>query len=198
MPGGPALDVFVYGDYACPWTYVAGGRLELLAGERPLRVHWRPLPPPGGRLVSGPAERLSGSERQELQRAAAELGLPLALPAEAPDTREAHQAAEFARDLGEPSFHRLRRLLFRACLAEGRDVGDRGTLLELADMAGVDSTGLGAALEDGRYEDELETAAREAERYGIDATPTFLFGRLKVVGAIGVEGMGRLADRALS
>lgn len=197
MRGGPSLDVFVYGDYACPWTYIAEGRLELLTAERPLRVRWRPLPPPGGRLLPGPAERLPGSERQDVQRAAAELGLPLALPIEAPDTREAHQAAEFARDLGELPFRRLRRRLFRACLAEGRDVGDRGTLLELAETAGVDATALAAALDDGRYEDELDTAAEEAERYGIDATPTFLFGRLKVVGAVGVEAMDRLVDRAL-
>lgn len=193
----PALDVFVYGDYACPWTYIADARLEMLTARRALRVHWRPLPPPGGRLLPGPAARLPASEREELQRAAAELGLPLSLRAEAPDTREAHQAAEFARDLGTALFRRLRRLLFRACLAEGRDVGDRETLIELAETAGVDSEALSAALEDGRYGDEVETAAEEAARYGIDATPTFLFGRLKVVGAVDVHEMDRLVDRAL-
>jgi predicted DsbA family dithiol-disulfide isomerase len=66
---------------------------------------------------------------------------------------------------------------------EGRDISDTEVLLDLAEDAGVDREGLGAALEDGRYEAALGEVEEEAERYAIDATPTLLIGRYKLVGA---------------
>lgn len=202
--------VWFYGDYGCPFSYLVDRRLELLGRERPLEVAWRPLalyPDAVRRRGAGVGARdghAAGSEpvaggegglRRDLARAAAELGLPLCLPGPA-DTREALQAAEFARDLGPAAFGRLHRALFRAHLGEGRDIGARAVLLELAEEAGVDREGLERALEDGRYESELERAREEAERYGIEATPGLLFGRFLLVGAAPLAELRRAAERA--
>lgn len=157
--GGPPVEVFFYGDYGCPFTYLADRRLERLGAERKLAVHWRPL-------------------------------------AVHPETREALQAAEFARDLGGDAFRRLHAALFAAAFLRGADLGDREVLLDVAEETGLDRTALENALADGRYEAELEMAAAEADRYGITGTPAFLFGRFKVVGAAPIPELRRAADRA--
>lgn len=202
--------VWFYGDYGCPFSYLADRRLELVGRERPLEIRWRPLslyPEAVRRRGAGagsaaeadplePADRGEGEAlERELTRAAAELGLPLALPAPT-DTREALQAAEFARDVGDAAFARLHGTLFRAHQGEGRDLGSRPVLLELAEAAGLDREALERALEDGRYRGELERAREEADRYGIEATPGLLFGRFLVVGAAPLSELRRAADRA--
>lgn len=207
MAGVP---VWFYGDYGCPFSYLVDRRLELLARERPIRIRWRPLalypevrPERAAGVGASEAEGReaepaseAASLRDELRRAARDLGLPLRLPAPAVDTRDALQAAEFARDLGEPCFLRLHRALFRALLAEGRDLGSRPVLLDLAEGVGVDREGLERALEDGRYQGELEETRAEARRYGIEATPGLLFGRFLLIGAAPLPELRRAADRA--
>lgn len=171
----PAVTVplFLYGDYGCPFTYVERARIEVLVSEGGVQVVWRPLPSSGGPTAVAAS----------LVRDAAELGLSLHVPEERPDSRLAAQAAEFARDCGPDLFGRLDAALFRAVFVEGADIGDEDVLLGLADRAGVDREGLGAALADGRYVEAVREAEEEAERYGIENTPTLLIGRFKVVGA---------------
>lgn len=200
--------VWFYGDYGCPFSYLADRRLDLLRRERPIEVRWRPLSlyPEAVRRHAAGAGAAGGEEgageeggtgalEGELARAAAELGLPLALP-EPTDTREALQAAEFARDVGDAVFARLHAALFRAHQGEGRDIGSRAVLLELAEGAGVDREALDRALDDGRYRGEMVRAREEAERYGIEATPGLLFGRFLVVGAAPLSELRRAAERA--
>ena len=191
---------FLYGHYACPHTYVAQGRLDLLSAEAPIAVSWRPLPPPADAprdwLGIAPADGTPADALQELRRDAAGLGLTLSLPATPPDPRPALHAAEFARDCGIEAFGRLHRALFRAVFVDGLDIDDEATLLDLAESAGLDREGLGAALEDERYEPALREAEAEAGRYGIVATPTILIGRFKVVGAAPLEVLGRTLERA--
>jgi predicted DsbA family dithiol-disulfide isomerase len=69
-------------------------------------------------------------------------------------------------------------------------------LLEVAASAGVDPGALERALDDGRYESELEAASAEAERYGITGTPGLLFGRFLLIGAAPMDELRRAADRA--
>lgn len=134
--------------------------------------------------------------RRELGAEASELGLPFDPPEFIVNTHEALQAAEFARDLGGGAFPAVHEALFRAYLAHGRNLGRRAVLLEVADEAGVDAGALADALKDGRYEDELRRAEGEAERYGIESTPTMLFGRHKVVGCAPADVLREAARRA--
>lgn len=195
--------VFLYGHYACPHTFVAQGRLDVLASETPVAVGWRPLAPARGdaavdwRWIAGAGEDLV-DVLPALRRDAAALGLTLSLPASPPDPRRALQAAEFARDCGADVFARLHRRLFRAVFEEGRDIADVDVLLDLAVDAEVDREGLSAALDDGRYETALREAEEEAERYAIDATPTLLVGRYKLVGAAPLDVLRATLGRVVS
>lgn len=209
------VSAFLYGHYACPHTYIAQGRLDLLASEAPVTVTWRPLPPAesaavddaaggdvsmgvdvGWQVATEPGVPLAETI-QGLRRDAAALGLTLSLPATPPDPRSALQAAEFARDCGPAEFARLHRSLFRAVFVDGRDIEQRDVIIHLAVDVGLDAEGLEAALEDGRYEQMLRDVEAEAARYRIDATPTILLGRFKLVGAAPLEVLGSTLERAL-
>lgn len=203
------VSAFLYGHYACPHTYIAQGRLDLLASEAPVTVTWRPLPPAesaaaeaatgvdvGWQVATEPGVPLAET-LQALRRDAAALGLTLSLPAGPPDPRTALQAAEFARDCGPAEFARLHRALFRAVFVDGRDIEQRDVVVDLAVDVGLDAEGLGAALDDGRYEQMLRDVEAEAARYQIDATPTILIGRFKLVGAAPLDVLGSTVERAL-
>ena len=192
---------FLYGDYACPHSYLAYSRLRLLASETGLTIAWRPLPTYGPeaerdwRWLSEDSSRLQSCV-EELGRAAAQLGLSFRLPDRPPATRWALQGGEFARDCGPNHFHRFHQAVFRAVFSDGVDVGDPQVLAQVADSAGIDSAALKAALEDGRYDNVLDEVEAEAARYGITATPTVLIGRYKVVGAAPLDVLRSTLDRA--
>lgn len=197
------IRVWFYGDYACPFSYLGWERLERLCRERALRVVWRPLElrpdlPPDGIRVARPEEIFGGEEGagRRWTEAARALGLPHDPPSFLPNTRLALESAEFARDLGDAAFRALHEGLFAAYFARGADLGDRETLLALASDRGIDREGLEAALEDRRYEAELQRAEEEALRYGVEGTPTLLFDRFMVVGAAPLADLRRAAERA--
>lgn len=198
-----SVRVFVYGDYVCPFSYVADARLRRLRGEVDLRMLWRPLPihgtvPPAGlrRAELGVPPDEAAELRRAVESMARELELPLEWPDRVVNSYEALQVAEFAKDIDEESFERVHRKLFRAYFAEGRNLGRREELVEVAVAAGLDEEAVARCLEDARYEDELRRAEREAERYGIESTPTMLFERFKVVGAAPLDVMRKAARRA--
>ena len=181
---------YLYGDYACPHTYLVDARLELLAAEGLVSVSWRPI------LTDG--VEASRTLAEELARAAAQVGLALSLPESPPATALALQASEFARDCGPLDWRRMHSALFRAVFVDGVDVGAREDLLAVADAAGIDPVALGAALDDGRYARALEEAEAEAVRYDIDATPTVLVGKFKLVGSAPTDVLRETIERAIS
>lgn len=195
--------VYAYWDYSCPFSRVAAHRIRRLADERPLDVSWRPYEIHPGLPEEGiPAKELGYAPDdwsrllEEVDEMARREGLELRVPSFVPRTSEPLQAALFARDLGRDAFRRLHRALFQAFFAEGINIGRREALLEVAGRADVDREGLSRALEDERYAEELRRVRSEAERYDIDGTPSFLFGRHKVVGAAPMEVLREAAGRA--
>lgn len=201
---GSRVQVFLYGDYVCPFSYVADARLRRLRSDvggfdlrwRPLSIH--PAVPSDGLPVEelGYAPDEWARVRREVREQAEETGVDLDLPDFVANSHEALQAAEFAKDVGPESFRRTHRALFRAYFVDGRNLGRREVLLEVCGEAGLDREGLENALDDDRYADELRRAEEEASRYEIEGTPTLLFGRHKVVGAAPAEVMEEALGRA--
>jgi predicted DsbA family dithiol-disulfide isomerase len=191
---------YLYGDYACPHTYLVDERLSLLASEGMVSVAWRPTATYGTgtaddwRALSGDGTPLEVIA-EDLSRSASQLGLTLLLPPVPPATSLALQASEFARDCGEPDWHRLHKALFRAVFVDGIDIGSSAELLDVAESARIDRVGLQAALDDGRYLQALVEAEEEANRYGIDATPTVIIDRSMVVGSAPLEVLREMVRR---
>jgi predicted DsbA family dithiol-disulfide isomerase len=197
------VPVYVYWDYSCPFCYLGSHRLERLAGERELRVAWRPLEIHTGIPAEGLPVKEAGFAPDRwaaivgsVEGMADREGMELEIPSFITRTGEALQAALFAQDLGDKAFRRLHRAIFRAYFVHGANLGDRDRLLEIAGEADVDPEALSEALDDERYADELRRAREEAARYEVSGTPTFLFGRHKVVGAAPMDVLRDAADRA--
>lgn len=196
---GTPVDVFAYFDYVCPHSYLAFYLLEAVHADQPLNVVWRPLEirPEGGEADASAAADAAGQSRwEELTEKAAALGVPLYRPALVPTSHLAHQATQFARDLGPEAHRRLHLAVFRAHFVRRIDIGRQENLVLLANEEGIDRQGLERALEDGRYLPELAVAEQEAKRYGIAQTPTFLFGRFKIIGTAPLEVLRDAAQRA--
>jgi predicted DsbA family dithiol-disulfide isomerase len=104
-------------------------------------------------------------------------------PAETiPNTRDALRLTELARDRGlhEPYHDRL----MDAFWGEGRDLGDRDVLRELAGEVGLDATEVEDVLASDAYRDRVLASTSEAQSIGINGIPAFLLdGKLLVLGA---------------
>ena len=64
-----------------------------------------------------------------------------------------------------------------AYFMEGRAIGDRDTLVELAAEVGIDSKRARAALDSDEYADDVRADEREAGELGITGVPFFVINR---------------------
>jgi predicted DsbA family dithiol-disulfide isomerase len=98
------------------------------------------------------------------------------------NSRDALRVTELARDRGlhEPVHDRL----MDAFWAEGRDLGDRAALRELAVEAGLDPAEVDDVLGSEAYLDRVLASTGEAQSIGINGIPAFVLGgRLLILGA---------------
>lgn len=169
----------IYADFICPWCYIGLGRLDRLAKERSVRLHWnpyllRPDIPVGGVLLNSilPPERLARAEAA-VREATQAAGLPLDRPALVPNTRQAHEVGFLAEAKGlDDAYHQA---VFRAYFANARDIGDGEVLAEIGEEVGMARNEILDVLRSGRYRAEVERATAEAFERGIRSVPNFSF-----------------------
>ena len=194
------LDIF--SDPVCPWCYIGKARLERALEQRPdhpFVIEWHPymlnptMPPEGMdrreylQAKFGPPEQVAKLHVPILE-ACEEIGLPLALEKmeRNPSTLNAHRLIHWAGLEGRQ--HAVVSALFRANFAEGRDIGDREVLLDIAADAGLDRAMFARLLDSDA--DVAEIRARDADirARGLRGVPGFLLGRQYVLsGAQPVE-----------
>lgn len=111
-----------------------------------------------------------------------EAGLAYARPDRRPNGSGAQQVAELARDRGV--FAAVHPALFAAYWAEGRDIGDEHTLVEVGVAAGLDGGEVADVVRRGAYRDRVQRSTGLARELGADAIPAWLIdGELLVIGA---------------
>ena len=199
------LTIDVVSDVVCPWCYLGAKRLAAaLAGETgPFVVRWRPFQldpaiPEGGldrakymKQKFGRGWKLKAVHKT-LVKLGAEVGLPFAFDriTRAPNTLDAHRLIRWAAsgDAQEAVVDRL----FRAYFVEGRDVGDRGVLVDIAAETGLDAPFVASMLDEGADVEAVRSEIAEAQAIGVKAVPFFIFGRrLAVAGAQDVSVLER-------
>lgn len=205
-----AIRLEVFSDYTCPWCYIGWARLEKALAELPddlrVDVEWRPFEihpevPADGMPVSDlPYPPDVWDRMQEALRQSAEAeGLEVGKRPKVSNTHRALAAGAYAQAEEPDRFPDFHRRLFEGYFAEGRDLGDPDVVRDLAGEVGLDVQRLGAALEDGRYDEAIQDTAADARRMGITGTPTFVFDRrLAAAGAqpsdLLLEAFARAAD----
>lgn len=125
--------IVVYGDFNCPWSYLASRRAEVLAAHG-VEVDWRAVEhdPWRPRRFSDSSVRFACA-REEMDRVVARLlpdeRLPYSLAGFLPYTQAAVSAYAEAYAAGVAS--RVRHLVFEAFWSHGLDLGDANVLRTL-------------------------------------------------------------------
>jgi predicted DsbA family dithiol-disulfide isomerase len=191
------LTIDIVSDVVCPWCYLGEKRLEAaLQGEAgPVEVRWRPyqldptIPEEGLDRTEyiekkfGKSGRLQ-SVHDNLTRLGAQLGLPFAFDKikRSPNTLDAHRLIRWAGSAGVQA--EVVDRLFKAYFVEGRDIGDRAVLVEIASQCGLDAGQVERLLANGADADLVRQEIEQAQAMGVSGVPFFIFGgRLGVPGA---------------
>jgi predicted DsbA family dithiol-disulfide isomerase len=206
---GPTVHLEVFSDYTCPWCYVGWARLESALSRVPegvtVDVHWRPyeihaeVPPEGMPVEDLPYSPEQWARMQEaLRRSAAEEGLEVGKRPKVSNTHRALMAGEYARVEEPDSFAAFHEALFKGYFAEGRDLGERYVVEDIARSSGLDVERMTRALDAGEYEDAITATTATARQLGITGTPTFVFDRrFAAVGAQPAEALLQAIEAAL-
>ncbi|HVR84852.1 MAG TPA: DsbA family oxidoreductase [Planctomycetota bacterium] len=211
------IDVDVVSDAICPWCFVGKRRLEkaiaAVQGKHEIRVHWKPFQLNPGMPKEGMGrreyrERKFGSEKivADLDRRMTAVGkmenIPFALDKieKTPNTFDAHRLIWWAEK--SQAQDAVIDGLFRAFFTQGRDIGDRTVLADVAQQAGLDRVAAAAFLESGEGVSEVRSEESKSRNLGVEAVPFFMIGgRFAVAGAHepdsfleAFEELGRIAS----
>lgn len=190
------MRIDVFSDVVCPWCYVGKRRLEQAlaqAGLSDAEVHWHafqlnPDLPPEGVERRQYLEAKFGPDAIEriharLDQVGRDVGIDFQFDKieRSPNTRDAHRLLWLAGTQGKQGA--LKEALMNAYFIQGRDVGDRKVLAEIAVSVGHEAdvpaflAGDGGVLE---VERDLATAAR----LQISGVPFFILeGHIALAGA---------------
>ena len=202
---GQPLTIDVVSDVVCPWCYLGAKRLAAAVAEEGGRVvvRWRPFQldpaiPEGGLDRTQYMKRKFGrgwkmkAVHKNLVKLGAQVGLPFAFDkiSRAPNTLDAHRLIRWAAS-GDAQDAVVDRL-FRAYFVEGRDVGDRGVLVDIAAQTGLDAPFVASMLDEGADVEAVRSQIAQAQAAGVKSVPFFIIaGRLGVQGAQDVPVLRR-------
>jgi predicted DsbA family dithiol-disulfide isomerase len=191
------LTIDIVSDVVCPWCYLGEKRLEAALADETgsVTVRWRPYQldptiPEGGLDRTAYMEKKFGktgrlkSAHDNLTRLGAEVGLPFAFDKieRSPNTLDAHRLIRWAASAGVQA--EVVDRLFKAYFVEGRDIGDRGVLIEIASECGLNASLVEKLLADGADADLVRQEIEQAQAMGVSGVPFFILGgRLGVPGA---------------
>lgn len=206
------LTIDVVSDVVCPWCFLGKRRLEAAirdSGEAAaIAVRWRPfqLDP------SLPAEGLDRDAymkakfNDEVRLAAihdrlTEMGEAVGIAyafdriERAPNTLDAHRLIRWAAggDRQDAVVDRLFRLYFE----EGRDIGDRQVLLDVAREVGMDVEAVEQRFADGDDVEAVQAEIAQAQAVGVSGVPFFIFAsRFGVPGAQDADVLAKAIAQA--
>jgi predicted DsbA family dithiol-disulfide isomerase len=194
---GEPLAIDVVSDVVCPWCFVGKRRLDRAVAEAglPLAVSWRPYQldpsiPPGGRdrrdymqAKFGSAEKIKHIQ-ERLEGVGEAVGIAFAFDriAISPNTLDAHRLIRWAGETGVEGD--IVEALFQAYFVEGRDIGDRSVLADVAGAHGMERDAVAARLASDEDRDAVRREIDAAQQIGVAGVPTFILaGRYALVGA---------------
>ena len=180
------LDIF--SDPICPWCLIGKAHLDraLEANpDHPFAIRWLPFflnpdMPEGGMDRRAYLEAKFGGRDGALaayrpvveQAEAAGVTLNLDQIERTPSTMDAQRLIHWAGVEGVQT--PVVSALFRAYFAEGRDIGDRDTLADIADGAGMDASVVLRLLASDADVQEIRSRHETAAGMGVQAVPTFI------------------------
>lgn len=204
-----ALTVDVVSDVVCPWCYLGERRLEqavaAVSGDVAVAVTFRPyqlnpdLPAEGvdhkkylAEKLGGPAAVAAAHDRlTDLGRAD---GIAFDFPAVklSPNTLDAHRLLRWAMIEGPDVQRRVALALFKAYFEQGRNVGDRAVLLDVAEGCGMNRVVVATLFSAGADVDSVREEIGMARDMGVTGVPCFIIDNKYAV--MGAQSAEMLAD----
>ncbi|MBS0516100.1 MAG: DsbA family oxidoreductase [Proteobacteria bacterium] len=193
------LRVDIWSDFVCPFCFIGALRLEQLAAQRALALHWHAfqLRPAGAPPMDAAKREWIGEHTPRLAaQMREEFGLDIKRGPLDIDTRAAHRL--FAASLEAGKGVQLHDALFRAYWLQGEDISDPNVLAAIAAKNGFDGT---TAISGHDQASERSVAAdlAQAAQYGFQGVPALVFGRKYYVsGAQPLAVFAQAAEQAAS
>lgn len=187
------LDILA--DPICPWCHI--GRTHLLTAlearpKHPFVIEWHPfqlnpdMPPEGMDRRAYLEAKFGGKEGAvaayaQIADAAEAAGLDIDFAAidRTPNTLDAHRLIHWAGLEGKQM--EVVGALCSAYFDEGRDIGDRDVLADIADGAGMDAAAIRRLLEGDADSEEIRARDANARERGVTGVPTFIIANQHVV-----------------
>jgi predicted DsbA family dithiol-disulfide isomerase len=204
--------ITVYSDYVCPFCYL--GRRSLAAyqdtRQRDLEIDWHPFDlrrqkrGPEGEIDhsvdDGKDEAYFEQVRQNVTRLKEEYDADemLALDdlPENIDSFDAQVTSFYVKTEYPDQWLAFDEAIFEALWIDGRDIGDRDVLADLAETVGLDGDEVRTAVSDEELRGRLEERFAEAQRHGVTGVPTFAYDQHAARGAVPPEHLERLVEGA--
>jgi predicted DsbA family dithiol-disulfide isomerase len=198
MEAAQVTRIDIVSDVICPWCFIGKRRLEKALALRPTlkaQLAWRPfqlnpdMPIGGMERHAYIAAKFGGTgQADRIYENVAAVGRTVDIAfafdriRRTPNTQDAHRLIRYATASGSADVVVER--LFGAYFIEGRDIGDRRTLVALAEETGHDAAAVRQWLYCDTGLEDVLAEDRGARRLGINAVPCFIFdGQYAVSGA---------------
>jgi len=176
--------------------------MEQLKRKYDLDVEWRPFEihpetPKEGALTDDLSFPEGYLERAfaNVKRLADEDGIPLKFSDKLSNSHLALSISEFARKKGK--FDEFHKLVLDTYWLQGRDIGNRKLLLDLAESIGMDKKEIESFLETDESRKALQKSLREIRANGINGVPAFIIDNKLIFGAQPYEVFDRAIKKAI-
>lgn len=185
----------ILSDPICPWCYIGKTLLDRALAERPAHpftIEYHPfqlnpdMPPEGMDRRTYLEAKFGGKKAAvEVYGRIAEAGdaaglmLNLAAIERTPSTLDAHRLIHWAGI--EAKQMAVVQALFEAYFLEGRDIGDRDVLADIADSTGMDAAAIRRALDTGADIDDIRDRDAHSRERGVTGVPTHIIAGQHVV-----------------
>ncbi|MGE1234244.1 DsbA family oxidoreductase [Bacillus altitudinis] len=184
------MKVQIWSDIACPFCYIGKKQLETALEQFPhkeqIEVEFKSfeLDPHAPVAVNydvhdmlvkkyGMSRSRAIAMNEQVKQAGKEKGIDFQFdPLVLTNTFDAHQLAQYAGKMGKGDL--VMGELFQAYFTDRKHVGDRQTLLDIAEKAGLDQNEVQKVLDGQEFADDVREDEKEARQLGISAVPFFV------------------------
>lgn len=207
-----SLHVEVIADFACPFSFIGKRRLDEALGavQGPSEVSWYPfqmnpdVPAEGMPFNEYLTKRFGSVENVEpvleyLGEQGKDVGIDFRFDAirQVPNTVRAHQLMQLAETVGSDRAA-MADDLFTAFFGDGKDIGNRGALIQIGKEHGLSAGEVIRAIDSDQLRQVVIAREAQVRSSGLSATPGFLLNRrLLVVGAQETDAIVNAFDRAM-
>ena len=119
-----------------------------------------------------------------LTRIAAEEDIPLSQLTFITNSKDALLLSEASKKCGRETFYALHEKLFNAYFVQGKNIGDKNILKEIALSNGIDEKIIESAWTDDIHQKQLLSNFESARAHNVQSVPSFVFGHKLLSGVV--------------